>query len=1285
MAVPTISCPHLYTLDPTITLQVLQQKCQYGTCEGCPPYSGQDQESLWLCLHKGCLAVLCGDNGLNHFAEHNQHHPAHMLLLNLDSFRVWCCICNMEVTCAMRKHMHLNIPGEKVVGYEGEDTAGEDEDMDVGESASTSSPVPHHLGQGEEEVEDEEEEELEEDYEDDHFRDSLYAEEKPRGMTGLVNLGLTCYMNAALQVLNCSPGLASFFLQCEGALTGGSRPPALAPTYRDHLKEVWRRGAPSALSPNGIFHVFRQLHPLFRMFTQQDSQEFLRYFLDELHDDLKQPLPPQPPDTNTEEEEECSSSSESDAEELCSAVGSRSSLFEAGTRPGEGRAREPSWGAQQLGTSPQQDGEGGADSEEARYETCDSGVSADESDFSNSPLLGGTGTKKRRKKRHLNRNDADDNTRAKSQSPRFSSRSPHRPHSQSPHRSVASSASPRSPGSSPSSRSGPSSPKNSARTAASSSSGLGSSKQPSLSSADTFSSAAGSPNNTATRKKKRRGKVHYRSKKSPQQQFSSSVVSDLFDGQLISSVQCLTCNSVSARRETFQDLSLPIPSSDHQSSLPAGQLPQQQQQQISSSSDGWVWWLWQWVVSWVWGPAVSLHHCLNAFFSADELKGDNMYSCEKCGKLRNGLKYSKVVKLPEVLMVHLKRFRHDYIYSSKISQHVAFPLTGLNLQPFLHRDCVSEVRQYALYGVICHHGSVGSGHYTSMAQHPTTGDWYEFDDDCVTRVSAETVQRCQAYVLFYKKVNPEANKVRSICSNIIQVSSRQPSLMRFYISKQWYNKLLSFAECGPIDNSDFLCPHGGVQPRKVHLVGSLVKTVREGVWEYLKGQYGGGPACTRLYICYSCTAALQALLHRQQTELNTFKLLNRQPVRVYGVPISWFRLWEQFVLDRSQLPPPAIDNTDIIKQHQQRKHSSQVFRSAPDHITITGDCWRFFQSTYGGGPEFSLQQAFENGNSQQESVQHQHHHVDHEQQYHYEQQQQQNQHHTQENVSFAEQEPPPSEHGSVTRHGDRPGHSDSQQSVEVGEQGQQPAGSVRANIRPQPLVEDQEMDEEDEEFSARAGEEQALPQPTTLASPEQASLVSREESPEADAENSSAHYFDNTNTAAASPSEARNLAAEAFQSELSSETALHQQKSVPEKTDSSHHQQSAVNRALGVTSGYVTRAATKLSLGNDNTSTRLANELLVCESMETEEEDDEGLIVPYQGRTDASTGADELEAAAQKPAAVATCSVAVTTEAVITGCTGSTAKKLSKRKQKQLSKKKLKNSNGLHEHPKVHA
>lgn len=38
-----------------------------------------------------------------------------------------------------------------------------------------------------------------------------------------------------------------------------------------------------------------------------------------------------------------------------------------------------------------------------------------------------------------------------------------------------------------------------------------------------------------------------------------------------------------------------------------------------------VWWFLGWLRSWLYGPSVTLHDCLAAFFSADELKGDNMY------------------------------------------------------------------------------------------------------------------------------------------------------------------------------------------------------------------------------------------------------------------------------------------------------------------------------------------------------------------------------------------------------------------------------------------------------------------------------------------------------------------------------------------------------------------------------------------------------------------------------------------------------------------------------------
>lgn len=95
----------------------------------------------------------------------------------------------------------------------------------------------------------------------------------------------------------------------------------------------------------------------------------------------------------------------------------------------------------------------------------------------------------------------------------------------------------------------------------------------------------------------------------------------------------------------------------------------------------------------------------------------------------------------------------------------------------------------------------------------------------------------------------------------------QPSLMEFFISKQWINKFNTFAEPGPICNDDFLCKHGGkvdnilyvmldrhtamschsvsvvmfcligVPPHKINHVDDLVISFNQSLWEFLYQRY----------------------------------------------------------------------------------------------------------------------------------------------------------------------------------------------------------------------------------------------------------------------------------------------------------------------------------------------------------------------------------------------------------------------------------------------------------------
>ncbi|XP_068228598.1 ubiquitin carboxyl-terminal hydrolase 20-like isoform X1 [Palaemon carinicauda] len=864
-------CPHLYIIDKNFSSRLLAEKKE-GTCEWC----GASGSSLWLCLYSGCMRVGCGEAHHDHSASHNNQFPSHCITLNLSNLRAWCYMCEMEVTSSVK--VSLSIP------------PGQQQHLG-GPISAPGVTLAQPLTPGESSAEEEEEDD-----------DDEGEEVKARGLVGLRNLGLTCYMNSALQAMSNSMPLAHFMIECPAFLRTDRKTPGLARPFQRLMVEMWHRKRPSFVTPSVLYHGFKQMYPMFRGYTQQDSQEFLRYFMDQLHEELREPVHTSHEDEESEmeDEEELSSDCISEREESQS---------------------------------------------EAEYETCDSGVSEQSSDSSDHHRS------KKKKRQHGMDVEAGINHRG-------SNRSLLLPDHETPEFSDAVSDTTLLDSDSAGGLSTTTSPP---VISSCTTSGLGSSK-PSMSSlTSSFRASTTSPppgklsasNVNTTRRKK---PPSYR-----------SVISDIFDGTIVSSVQCLTCNTISSRKETFQDLSLPIPSSDQLSILQHSSVSQLQQQSNSSSSsslhlakascdattDGWMWWMWVWLRSWLWGPAVSLHHCLAAFFSADELKGDNMYSCEKCCKLRNGVKYSKVIQLPEVLIIHLKRFRHEYMFSSKISQYVSFPLHGLDLMPFLHKDCSSEVNIYDLYAVICHHGTAGGGHYTAYCQNWSNGRWYEFDDQYVTEVSPETVAKCEAYVLFYKKSSSEMTSRRQRTVELMQVASREPSLMQFYVSKQWVNKFNTFAEPGPIDNSDFLCPHGGVQPQKASYVADLVMLLNQGVWEYLHQVFGGGPACTRLYECVTCRAELEAILHRQSSELDLFIKLHKMfqdeeyPSIVYAISMKWFRQWESFVRGREQEPPGPIDNSSICAS----KTGQPMLKQGSDYAQISEEMWYFFHEIYGGGPE----------------------------------------------------------------------------------------------------------------------------------------------------------------------------------------------------------------------------------------------------------------------------------------------------------------------------------------------
>ena len=231
---------------------------------------------------------------------------------------------------------------------------------------------------------------------------------------------------------------------------------------------------------------------------------------------------------------------------------------------------------------------------------------------------------------------------------------------------------------------------------------------------------------------------------------------------------------------------------------------------------------------------------------------------------------------------------------------------AVEFPPRLHKESTSAVALYDLTGVICHHGSAGGGHYTSYALNPVDEDWYEFDDSTVTKVDPASVMNSEAYVLFYRKNGVANESVRERAQSLLALSTEEPSLVQFYVSRQWMNKFETFAEPGAIDNADFLCHHGGVLPTKTDHVYELCVALPQPVWDHLHSTFGGGPACTRLYECANCRAELDALTRQKKFELEEFKTLHQEfqeqetPAAIYCLSSSWFKVWEGFVTGRKR-------------------------------------------------------------------------------------------------------------------------------------------------------------------------------------------------------------------------------------------------------------------------------------------------------------------------------------------------------------------------------------------------
>ncbi|XP_050379579.1 ubiquitin carboxyl-terminal hydrolase 8-like [Argentina anserina] len=149
--------------------------------------------------------------------------------------------------------------------------------------------------------------------------------------------------------------------------------------------------------------------------------------------------------------------------------------------------------------------------------------------------------------------------------------------------------------------------------------------------------------------------------------------------------------------------------------------------------------------------SISLYKCLEAFLKEEPLGPEDMWFCPICKTPRQASKKLDLWRLPEILVIHLKRFSYDHYFKNKLETLVDFPVYDLDISTYITHHSSQLSSRYMLYAISNHYGGLGGGHYTAFVQ-LGKGSWYEFDDDRVSAVNEESIKTSAAYVLFYRRV-----------------------------------------------------------------------------------------------------------------------------------------------------------------------------------------------------------------------------------------------------------------------------------------------------------------------------------------------------------------------------------------------------------------------------------------------------------------------------------------------------------------------------------------------------
>lgn len=224
----------------------------------------------------------------------------------------------------------------------------------------------------------------------------------------------------------------------------------------------------------------------------------------------------------------------------------------------------------------------------------------------------------------------------------------------------------------------------------------------------------------------------------------SNWCNDIFKGSIANETKCLSCETITSKEESFLDLSVDIPPGE---------------------------------------SSYSLTHSLNNFSKLERLTHQNKFYCNKCSSLQEATKTIKIKKIPEVLVINLKRFKYDEKVDRMVKLFDSISYSH-NLRLFNtkeeetgkdhhHNDNAggshngNDFALFELYALVVHiGGGPMHGHYVALCK-VKAKLWLLFDDETVELVDDSYVMRffgdgpglASAYILFYRRCKTETRNL----------------------------------------------------------------------------------------------------------------------------------------------------------------------------------------------------------------------------------------------------------------------------------------------------------------------------------------------------------------------------------------------------------------------------------------------------------------------------------------------------------------------------------------------